>query len=317
VKAELPEVTVVIPTRDRWRFLRRALDVALRQEDVQAEVVVVDDGSTDETPRRLAELHDPRVRVVRVDDGRGVGAARNAGIAAASGEWIAFLDDDDIWSPRKLRTQLDALRTVGGGFAYTGAVLLDVSMSAVHVSPAPQPEGLPELTRAFNPIPAGSSNVLVHADLLRRVGLFDESLHQLADWELWIRLAGVGPAVACEETLVGYVQHAEQMLLTDTKNVFDELHYLDRKHGGPPTSAKGGANRRLFWRWAARGDLQAGRNARAATLVLRGEWLHHGRGNPLAGALVLAWRALRRIGRTRQTPGRVPPRAPGWVEDYR
>ena len=317
MKADVPEVTVVIPTRDRWRFLRRALDAALRQEDVHAEVVVVDDGSTDETPRRLEELGDPRVRAIRVDDGRGVGAARNAGIAAACGEWIAFLDDDDIWSPRKLRTQLDALRAAGGGFAYTGAVLLDGSLAAVHVSPAPPPEGLLELTRAFNPIPAGSSNVLVHADLLRRVGLFDERLHQLADWELWIRLAGVGPAVACDEPLVGYVQHAGQMLLADTTDVFGELRYLDRKHGGPPSSPEGGGNRRLFWRWAARGDLEAGRNARAARLALRGEWLHHGRGNSFAGALVLAWRVLRRIGRTRHRPGSAPLRAPAWVEDYR
>jgi len=316
VKAELPQVTVVIPTRDRWSFLRRALDVALGQEDVDAEVVVVDDGSTDETPRRLAELRDHRVRAVRVEGGRGVGAARNAGIVAARGEWIAFLDDDDLWSPRKLRTQLDALRAAGGGFAYTGAVLLDASLTAVHISPAPPPEGLLELTRAFNPIPAGSSNVVVHADLLRRVGRFDERLHQLADWELWIRLAAVGPAVACDEPLVGYVQHAGQMLLTDAKDVFDELRYLDRKHGGPPSSAEGGGNRRLFWRWVARGDLEAGRSVRAASLALRGEWLHHGRGNALAGALVLAWRASHRIGRTRRR-GSVTPRVPGWVEDYR
>jgi len=281
------------------------------------EVVVVDDGSVDETPRRLAELGDPRVRTIRVDDGRGVGAARNSGIATARGEWIAFLDDDDIWSPRKLRTQLDAATAADGSFAYAGAVLLDSSLRAVHSSPAPPPEELPETIRAFNPIPAGSSNVLARTDLLRRVGGFDERLHQLADWELWIRLVGGGRPVACDEPLVGYMQHPGQMLVTDTSDVFDELLYLDQKHGGPPPAAEGGTNRRLFWRWAARGDLEAGRSARAARLALQGEWLHHGRQSRLAGAMVLAWRATRRLGRTPRRSIAAPARAPGWVDLYR
>ena len=91
-----PEVTVVIPTSNRWQLLSTcALASADAQVDVDHEVIVVDDGSSDETPARLAERHD--VRVVRHRTRLGVSRARNSGIAAARGEWIAFLDDDDLW----------------------------------------------------------------------------------------------------------------------------------------------------------------------------------------------------------------------------
>src|SRR5919109_858912 len=99
-----PDVTVVIPTKDRWDLLSTAaLPSALGQEDVDLEVVVVDDGSTDETPDHVVGLRDPRLRIVRHDRSLGVAQARNAGIRAANSDWIAFLDDDDVWAPRKLR----------------------------------------------------------------------------------------------------------------------------------------------------------------------------------------------------------------------
>src|SRR5439155_20114090 len=111
----LPEVSVVIPRRNRWPLLAaHALPSALCQEEVELEVIVVDDGSTDGTPSRLELLADSRLHVRPLEKSRGVAAARNAGIEEARGEWIAFLDDDDLWSPRKLRTHVDAL----GGAAW-------------------------------------------------------------------------------------------------------------------------------------------------------------------------------------------------------
>src|ERR671935_95170 len=120
--ASAPEVTVVVPTHSRWDLLSTAaLPASLGQEDVDLEVVVVDDGSTDATAESLARIDDPRLRVVRHDRPRGVAQARNAGIAAARGEWIALLDDDDLWAPWKLRAQLDAAAAERAVFAYGGA----------------------------------------------------------------------------------------------------------------------------------------------------------------------------------------------------
>ena len=96
-----PEVSVVVPTHSRWDLLSTAaLPAAFGQEAVDIEVVIVDDGSTDSTVERLAEMSDPRVRVIRHERARGVAQARNAGIAAARGTWIALLDDDDLWAPK-------------------------------------------------------------------------------------------------------------------------------------------------------------------------------------------------------------------------
>ena len=103
----------MIPTRNRWALLSRALASVLEQEDVTLEVVVVDEGSTDETPERLAALTDERVRALRNDSPTGVANARNRGISAARGEWVAFLDDDDFWAPTKLRAQLDGCADAG------------------------------------------------------------------------------------------------------------------------------------------------------------------------------------------------------------
>lgn len=108
---QLPTVSVIIPTYNRRESLRRALDTVLVQEGLdwtfRAEVLVVDDGSTDGTPD-VVRAYD-KVQYLRHDVNRGPSAARNTGVAAATGEYVAFLDDDDLWLPHKLRTQLRRL----------------------------------------------------------------------------------------------------------------------------------------------------------------------------------------------------------------
>src|SRR5918994_1592279 len=93
------KVSVVIPTHDRRVWLYLTLRSVLRQHHHDLEAIVVDDGSTDGTAQMLAEIADPRVRVMRHASPRGVGASRNHGAAGAKGEWIAFVDDDDVWAP--------------------------------------------------------------------------------------------------------------------------------------------------------------------------------------------------------------------------
>ena len=108
-----PQISVVIPTHGRWPLLQRALQAALGQQDVEVEVVVVDDGSPDETAARLAQIDDARLRVVHHAVATGVSRARNDGIAAARAPWLAFLDDDDLWAPRKCADQLAAAHAGG------------------------------------------------------------------------------------------------------------------------------------------------------------------------------------------------------------
>jgi glycosyltransferase involved in cell wall biosynthesis len=267
VNASRPEVTVVIPTHSRWDLLSSAaLPAALGQEAVELEVVVVDDGSTDSTAERLGEIADPRIRVVRHERPRGVAQARNAGMAAARGTWIALLDDDDLWAPGKLRNQVDLATAEGAVFAYGGAAALAEDRTWVYSLAPPGPDTLPFVLLQRNVLWGGCSNVLVRTDVVRELGGFDENLFQLTDWDLWIRLSQAGRAAACPEVLVGCIEHRRSMLLTTEDDVFEEFDYVEEKHRRVRQAADVSIDRRVFSRWVALGHRRAGRRSRATRM---------------------------------------------------
>jgi hypothetical protein len=247
-----------------------ALPAALGQEDVDVEVVVVDDGSSDETPERLAEMTGPRLRSVRHAESRGVARARNAGIATARGRWLAFLDDDDVWAPRKLRLQLDAAEAAGASFVYGGATAVAEDRSWLYSLAPTDPAVLASTLLSRNVLWGGCSNVMARTQLVRVAGGFDEKLFQLADWDLWIRLTQAAPVAACPDVVVGCIVHPGSMLLTSQEDVFDELRYLEEKHRRTSEASGVQVDRALFRRWVASGHLRAGRRTRAARIFLAG-----------------------------------------------
>jgi glycosyltransferase involved in cell wall biosynthesis len=202
----------------------------LSQQNADFEVLVVDDGSRDATASHLRDFGDPRLRCISHAHPLGVVQARNRGIEEARGRWVAFLDDDDLWSPRKLRGQLDEAAAIGAEFVYSSAVVVDARGRVVLVDAAPDPSGLAERLLIRNIIPAGSSNILATRDLLRRLAGFDEALGPLADWDLWIRMSAQSRGAACEETLVAYVEHSENMHTLDLETRKREFAYLAQKH---------------------------------------------------------------------------------------
>jgi glycosyltransferase involved in cell wall biosynthesis len=166
-RSESPLVSVVVPTRNRARLLRRSLGSALAQLGVSFEVIVVDDGSRDETSEVLAECGDSRLRVITLASSLGAAEARNFGIRAAEGEWLAFLDDDDIWAPEKLRHQLaDAEKTADAMIGFTGAVYIDAEERRLRMRRIPDlsefPHGLLETNLIGSP-----STVVARTDLVR------------------------------------------------------------------------------------------------------------------------------------------------------
>jgi glycosyltransferase involved in cell wall biosynthesis len=282
-----PDVTVVIPTRDRWPVVGRAVSCALRQVDVRVEVVVVDDGSTDRTTEHLSAIADPRLRVLRLPTSQGGAHARNAGIAEARGRWVAFLDDDDIWSPHKLRLQLAMARAVRAGFAYARAVSVEAPGIVTRLMALPSPGSLAARLLRSNVVPAGASNVVVRRSLLRRIGGFDEQLDHLTDWDLWIRLARAAPAVACDEVTIGYVQHQSNRYKTAAPFVEAELEYLAAKHHSAALAVGSEFDAAHLARGAAFGYLQAGRRVTAASVYLRSAITHRNPGNAVRAAGVL------------------------------
>ncbi|MGH3004084.1 MAG: glycosyltransferase family 2 protein [Gaiellaceae bacterium] len=321
---DLPEVTVVIPTKDRWHVLSRAaLRSVLSQEGVDLELVVVDDGSRDGTSERLAALGDERVHVVRNEQPLGVAKARNAGIGVARGAWISFLDDDDLWSPRKLREQLDAATAADALFVYASGAAIDGAHRFLFNVAAPEPETIAEQLLQWNVIWCGCSNVSARADVVRRLGGFDEELFQLADWDLWIRLALSGRAAACRDVLVAYTIHQENMLLTHAPDVFPELERLVAKHGAAATERGVEIDRARFARWVAGGHRRAGRRRQAVAAYLDSARRQRDAGAALRAvgtlfgepALALARRAVRPDRRSSLPKLALP--EPAWLGDYR
>jgi glycosyltransferase involved in cell wall biosynthesis len=260
--ADRDAVSVVIPTRDRSQVVVETVRLTLAQRHVELEVIVVDDGSRDATAEALEALSDPRLTVLRSATGRGVAHARNRGIDRAAHPWIAFLDDDDRWSPDKLRIQLGRARADDADFVYTAGVAVDGDGRILYASPAVAPEELRRDIRSRNLVFAGSSNVVARADLLRRLGGFDERLHHIADWDLWIRLTEQGRPAACPEPLVAYVVHEANMHRTAIDSAAREGHLLRTKHAA--SRLPGRFDPVVFRGWIAEGQTHSGRPGRAA-----------------------------------------------------
>ena len=207
------DVSVVIPTRNRSTLLALALRSVLQQRDVDLEVIVVDEASTDDTPAVLARIGDPRVRVIRHDRPQGVSAARNRGVADAAAEWVAFLDDDDLWAPDKVGLQLQAARQSGALWVYVGHVNINMDHRVTGGAPPLTPAELVKELPRHNVVPGGCSGVMVSKRALELAGQFDPRLQPLADWDLWLRLAHTGLPACVPHPLVGYRLHGNQMSL--------------------------------------------------------------------------------------------------------
>jgi glycosyltransferase involved in cell wall biosynthesis len=282
----------------------------------------VDDGSTDVTPDALAGLVDPRVRVLRHDRPRGVAPARNAGIAAATGTWIAFLDDDDLWAPRKLRIQIDAANAEGASFGYGGAAAVAEDRTWLYSLAPPDPALLAPTLLVRNVLWGGSSNVIAKLDLVQHLGGFDERLFQLSDWDLWIRLSQSGRPAASREVLVACIEHRRSMLLTSADDVFAELEYLEAKHRAARNVHSVRLDRRIFARWVALGHRRSGRRLQAVRVYIGEGFRSRDPGDLVRAAAVpfgerpVEW-ARRMTGRDRPERQADVLGEPAWLALYR
>lgn len=269
-----PAVTVVIPTRDRPDLLALTLRSVLSQVGVGIDVNVVDDGDRPETAALVAALDDRRVRLIRNAGPRGVSGARNRGVAAAGGDWVAFCDDDDLWAPDKLTAQISAAVEQGAAWAYAGDVTVDENLQLLSGSPPPRPEEMLWDLARYNAVPAGASNVVVRADALAQVGLFDPGLRTSEDWDFWLRLARVAGRPACvPRPLVALRAHV-RMTTRRADSIFGDIDVIASRHGIPVDRAR-------HHRWVAWMALQGGRRRTAvrhyAEAVAAGDWRSAGR----------------------------------------
>lgn len=263
----VPRVSVVVPTRNRRQLLMQAVASVLGQRGVSVDLVVVDEASTDDTVAALEALADPRLRVVRHGRPVGVSGARNAGAAIATGAWLAFLDDDDVWAPDKLADHIAAAEGGRRDWAYSGAVNIDLGSNPVHGQPPPGVAEVMATLSGYNSIPGGGSNVVMRHDTWRRVGPFDSRLRNTEDWEMWLRLAKLGPPACVARPAVGYRIHGSNASL-DTAEIVRGARLIESLHG---TTADWGH----LHRWMAESCLRRGQRGAAlehfAKAVLHGQ----------------------------------------------
>lgn len=272
-----PRVTVVVPTWNRAAVIEACVASVRAQTDPDWELLVVDDGGTDDTPARLAAIlaADARMRLLRIAHS-GPAAARNAGIREARGEFLAFLDSDDHWEPERLRVGLAALEADPALLAVVTGYRFEDAQGAP--APAPEPpvpgkgDRLADLFRhQFFWLPC----VLARTEAVRAAGLLDESLPAAEDLDLGLRLASRGPIAVLPDVLT-VIRRDGASLTADPVSTAERYGVLRRYADRVPPAV---ARARLHAVAAATGDvlLAAGRPLAALPFLLRA--IRHGPGD--------------------------------------
>jgi glycosyltransferase involved in cell wall biosynthesis len=194
-----PAVSTVICTYNRAWILGRAINSALEQTFANYEIIIVDDGSTDDTSDLVASYNDPRIRYIRLPENRGLAHARNTGVMQARADLIAWLDSDDEWLPEKLERQVEYFARASQpnlGLVFTAREVIDASGTVVRVHKPEFPPGFfdrpfPEIVRRLYvgnflaPV-----TVMIRKRTVEAIGGFAEHLSGSDDYDLWLRVAG-------------------------------------------------------------------------------------------------------------------------------
>ena len=185
-----PKVSVITPVYNQAQFIDKAIESVLKQSYQDFEIIVVNDGSTDNTEATVKGFIDFRIRYICHSDNRGISAARNTGIRASRGEYIALLDADDEFLPERLGKQVKLLQNKSSDIGVVCAWSFNVDKNGNYISKRclPKKDGyIYEDLLSTNPISVPT--VLIRRECFEKVGLFDSSLDGQEDWDMWIRIA--------------------------------------------------------------------------------------------------------------------------------
>ena len=186
---------MIVPAHDAGSTVVDTLESVRRQTVTDLEVIVIDDGSTDDTVARVARVTDPRITLASFP-GAGPSTARNRGIARARGAYLSFLDADDLWTPDKLELQLEALRRrADAGVAYSWTREIDPAGRTLGSQPPVRHEGDVQAPMLLGFFLGSGSNALLRRAVIETVGEFDPGLQGVEDWEYFLRAAACWPFV--------------------------------------------------------------------------------------------------------------------------
>ena len=289
-----PSVSVVMPTFNRAELIVESIQSVIAQTYRDWELLVVDDGSTDDTIERIDALGDPRIRVLKQARIGNSAKLRNIGVEAARGDYVAFLDSDDLWDPSKLEIQIEALSSEEGAWCYTEHHLVDARGTPMPLRSGRFTPASGRIARQLMADETGASIITCVAPrmLLRQLGGFDESLVLRDDLDLMLRLAEAADAIAINQVLAFAREHGgrKTKAISDqhrrTAVVFEKAAARSRD-----PSLKRLATRRRAEHFASAGEsvIAEGRFAAGGRLLCKS--LGHGAVRALAKGL---WRRMRK-----------------------
>ena len=199
-----PVVSIIIPCYNAEKTIKETIDSILLQTFTNFEIIVINDGSTDNTLPVIHQLKNDRIRVFSFENS-GPQKSRNRGIEQAHGEYIALIDADDLWTPDKLASQLEALQnTPAAAVAYSWTDIIDETGQVIQSTARSQAQGdiFAELLK--HNFLANGSNPLIKAEAMRAVGGFDEAILAGQDWDMYLTLAAHYPFVVVPQVQILY-----------------------------------------------------------------------------------------------------------------
>lgn len=271
-----PMVSVVIPAYNARDTLAATMRSVLDQTVQVLELIVVDDGSTDDTAAVADSIRDPRVRVLRQQNA-GHAAARNAGIAVAHGKYVAVVDADDVWLAGKLERQLAVLASDDRIRAlHSSAIHVNERLEPLFIGHCPR--GRHSLLDAlcFRGLPGFMCTLIVERSLLVEIGGFDDSLVILQDWDLAIRLAARGELYGDDVPVTLYRVHASNQSRQVDLHIEPGERVLEKAFADERTAAQARGRRRYvrahFYAMLSGGNLRVGRIAPALRWGVKALW---------------------------------------------
>ncbi len=229
-------ISVIIPVYNGEKTIRETIESVLKQTFSDLELIVINDSSTDSTLEIISSIKDSRIKIFSYPNA-GLASSRNRGIANACGEFISFLDADDLWTPNKLELQLKALQeNCQAGVAYSWTDLIDNKSEFIRPSSHITANGDVYARLLLVNFLENGSNPLIRKQALTEVGGFDESLGHAADWDMWLRLAPCYHFVAVPSAQILYRVSANSMSSNIYRQAVDQIKVLNKAFAQAPDS---------------------------------------------------------------------------------
>lgn len=243
----MPIISIVIPTYNAERTILKTVESVQQQTFSDIEIILINDGSTDLSLELLQNVKDERLKIFSYENG-GLCVARNRGISHATGEFIAFLDADDLWTPDKLELQFAALQQhPEAGVAYSWTYFLDEKTKVTYTGASTLFEGNVQANLLVNNFIASGSNPLIRRQAIESTGDFDSTLKSCEDWDYWLRLSAYWSFVVVPKHQIFYLQSSSSM--SSKVKTMEEagLIVIDKAFQVAPSELKSLKKQSLAW----------------------------------------------------------------------